>query len=155
MSDSLWPHELQHTRLPCPSPSPTVCINSCPLSRRCHPTTSSSVVLFSCLQSFPASGSFAVSLLFTSGGQSIGASGGSGLRPKGWDWERLWYWHTLSWASLTCGPWSISITFPYLLLISANKQTFPTLQGCALPSSYPIPSRLLQKDLLGQLFEHF
>ena len=112
-------------------------------------------LLFSCLQSFPASGSFAMSLLFTSGGQSIGASGGSGLRPKGWDWERLWYWHVLSWASLTGGPWSISLTFPYLLLISANKQTFPTLQGCALPSSYPIPSRLLQKDLLGQLFEHF
>ena len=75
MSDSLWPQGLQHTRLPCPSPSPGVYSNSCPLSQWCHPTISSSVVLFSfCLQSFPASGSFPVSQAFTSGGQSIGAS---------------------------------------------------------------------------------
>ena len=59
MSNSLQPHGLQHTRLPCPSPSPRACSNSCPLSRWCHPTVSSSVVPFaSCLQSFPASGSF-------------------------------------------------------------------------------------------------
>ena len=58
VSDSLWPHGLQHTRLPCPSPTPGACSNSCPLSRWCHPTISSSVVPFSCLQSFPASGSF-------------------------------------------------------------------------------------------------
>ena len=58
-SSSLWPHGLQHTRLPCPSPSPRVCSNSCPLSRWCHTTISSSLVPFSfCLQSFPASGSF-------------------------------------------------------------------------------------------------
>ena len=69
----LWPsHGLQHSRLHCPSPSPWVCPNSCPLSRWCHPTISSSVALFSCSQSFPASGSFPVSQLFTSGGQSIG-----------------------------------------------------------------------------------
>ena len=73
MSDSLWPHGLQHARLPCLSPTPGVCSNSCPLSRWCHPTISSSVVpLSSCLQSFPASGSFPVSQFFTSGGQSIG-----------------------------------------------------------------------------------
>ena len=72
VSDSLWPHGLQHTRLPYPSPSPGACSNSCPLSRWCHPTISSSVVPFSsCLQSFPASGSFPVSQFFTSGGQSI------------------------------------------------------------------------------------
>ena len=65
----------QHARLPCPSPSPRVCSNACPLSQWCHPTTSSSVISFSsCLQSFPASGSFPVSWLFPSGGQSIGAS---------------------------------------------------------------------------------
>ena len=58
VSDSLWPHGLQHTRLPCPSPSPGACSNSCPLSRQCHPTISFSVIPFSCLQSFPASGSF-------------------------------------------------------------------------------------------------
>ena len=74
MSDSLQHHGLQLTRLPCPS-SPGACSNSCPLSWWCHPTISSSVVPFSsCLQSFPASGSFLMSQLFTSGGQSIGIS---------------------------------------------------------------------------------
>ena len=71
----LPPHGLQHSRLPCPSLFPRVCSNSCPLSRWSHPTTSSSVIPFSsCLQYFPASGSFPVSQLFTLGGQSIGAS---------------------------------------------------------------------------------
>ena len=75
VSDSLQPNGLQHTRLPCPSPSPGVWSNSCPLSRWCHPTISSSVIPFSsCLQSFPASGSFPISQFFASGGQSIGAS---------------------------------------------------------------------------------
>ena len=75
VSDSLWPHGLQHTRFPCPSPSPRACSNSCPLSQWCHPTISSSVIPFSsCLQSFPASGSFLMSRLFASGGYSIGAS---------------------------------------------------------------------------------
>ena len=75
MSDSLWPHEPQHTRPPCPSPTPGVHSNSCPSSRWCHPTISSSVIPFSsCPQSFPASGSFQMSQLFTSGGQSIGVS---------------------------------------------------------------------------------
>ena len=75
VSDSLQPHWLQHSRLPCPSPSPRVCSNSCPLSQWCHPTFSVSVILFfSCLQSFPASGSFPVSQFFTSSGQSTGAS---------------------------------------------------------------------------------
>ena len=69
------PHGLQHARLPCPSPSPRVCSISCPLSRWCYPTISSFVVPFSsCLQSFPASGSFPMSWLFPSDGQSIGAS---------------------------------------------------------------------------------
>jgi len=75
LSDSLQSHGLQHTRLPCPSPSPGVCSNSCPLSRWCHPTISSSFVpLSSCLWSFPASGSFPTSQLFASGGQSTRAS---------------------------------------------------------------------------------
>ena len=75
VSDSVWPHGLQQARLPCPSPSPRACSYSCPLSQWCHPTISSSGVPFSsCLQSFPASGSFPMSLLFTSGGQCIGAS---------------------------------------------------------------------------------
>ena len=75
MSNSLWPHGLQHTRFPRHSLSPRVCSNSCPLSHWCHPNISSSVASFSsCPQSFPASGSFSVSQLFTSGGQSLGAS---------------------------------------------------------------------------------
>ena len=73
VSDSLQPHGLQHARTPCPSPAPGACSNSCPLSRWCHRTISSSVVPFSCLQSFPTSGSFLMSQFFTSGGQSIGA----------------------------------------------------------------------------------
>ena len=72
---TLWPHELQHARFLCPSLSPWVCANSYPLSQWHHPTISSSVVPFSsCLHSFPASGSFRMNRLFTSGGQSIGVS---------------------------------------------------------------------------------
>ena len=75
VSDSLWPHELQHARPPCPSPIPKVHPNPCPLSRWCHPTISSSVVPFSsCPQFLPASGSFPMSQLFEWGGQSIGVS---------------------------------------------------------------------------------
>ena len=75
MSDSLWPHGLQYARLPCPSLSSRLCSNSCPLSEWCHLTISSSVAPFlSCPQSFPASGSFPMNWLFTSGGRSTGAS---------------------------------------------------------------------------------
>ena len=72
--NSLWPHGLQHTSLPCSSPSPRVCSNLYPLSWWCHPTILSSVTLFSCPQPFPASGCFPKSQFFTSGGQSIGVS---------------------------------------------------------------------------------
>ena len=76
------PHGLQHTRLPSPSPSPKAYSNSCPLSQWCYPTIPSFVIPFhSCLQSFPASGSFLMSHLFTSGGQSIGASVSSSVLP--------------------------------------------------------------------------
>ena len=82
MSDFLQPHELQHAKLPCPSPTPGVYSNSCPSSRWCHPTISSSVVPFSsCLQSFPASVSFPVSQFFTSGGQSIEVSASASVLP--------------------------------------------------------------------------
>ena len=74
MSDFLRPHEPQHTRPPWQSPTPGVYPNSCPLSWRCHPTISSSVIPFPCLQSLPASGSFQMSEPFASGGQSIGVS---------------------------------------------------------------------------------
>ena len=75
VSDSLWPHGLQHIRPPCPSPIPGIYSHSCPLRWWCHPTISSAVIPFSsCLQSFPASGSFQMSQLFTSSGQNIGVS---------------------------------------------------------------------------------
>ena len=75
VSDSFWPHRLQHVRLPCPSPTPRAYSNSCPSRRWCHPTISSSALPFSfSLQSFPASGSFPIIWLFASGGQSIGVS---------------------------------------------------------------------------------
>ena len=91
MSDSLRPHEPQHTRPPCPSPNPRVQPNTCRLSRWCHPTISSSVVPFSsCPQSFPASGSFQMSHLFTSGGQSIGISASTSVLPVNTqDWSPL------------------------------------------------------------------
>ena len=79
---SLWPHGLQHTRLPCPSPTPRACSNSCPLSWWCHPTISSPVIPFSsCRQSFPAPGSCQMSQLFTSGGQSIRVSASTSVLP--------------------------------------------------------------------------
>ena len=82
VSDSLWPHGLQHARPPCPSPTPRACSNSCPSSWWCHPTISSSGVPFSsCLQSFPTTGSFPVSQFFTSGGQNIGASASASVLP--------------------------------------------------------------------------
>ena len=88
MPDSLQPHGLQHTRLPCPSPSPGVCSDSCPLSQWYHPTISFSVTPFSsCPQSFPASGSLPMSQLFALGDQSIGASALVSVLPviiQGW-----------------------------------------------------------------------
>ena len=91
VSDSLWPHGLQHTRPPCPSPTPRVYSNSCSLTRWCHPTISSSVIPFSsCLQSFPASGSFQMNQFFTSGGQSIGVSASTSVLPMNTkDWSPL------------------------------------------------------------------
>ena len=77
----LCPHGLQHTRLPCPSPTPRIYPNSRPLSRWCHPTNSSSVVSFSfCLQSFPASGPFQMSQFFATGGQSIEVSASASVQ---------------------------------------------------------------------------
>ena len=91
VSNSLHPHWLQHARFPCPSPSPGACSNSCLSSQWCHPAISSSVVPFSsCLRSFPASGSFLMSRLFASGGQSIGASASASVLPMNiQDWFPL------------------------------------------------------------------
>ena len=93
MSDSLQPHGLQHIRLPHPSPTPGACSNSCPLSRSCHPTISSSVIPFSShLQSSPASGSFQMTQLFPSGGQSIGVSASASVLPM-----NIQDWFPLGW----------------------------------------------------------
>ena len=95
MSNSLRPHELQHTRLPCPSVPPRVCSNLRPLSQWCHPTISSSVTtptFSSCFQSFPASGSFPMSQFFASGGQSIIASASSSVLPM-----NIQDWFLLGW----------------------------------------------------------
>ena len=95
VSDSLRPHGLQHARLPCPSPTPRACSNSCLLSRWCHPTISSSVIPFSsCLQSFPVSGSFPVSQFFASGGQSIGIPASASVLPM-----TIQDWFPLGWTS--------------------------------------------------------
>ena len=91
LSDSLRPHESQHARSPCPSPTPGVHSNSCPLSWWCHPAISSSVIPFSsCSQSLPASGSFPMSQLFAWGGQSIGVSASASVLPMNTgDWSPL------------------------------------------------------------------
>ena len=82
VSNCLWPYGLEHARLPCPSPTPGACSNSCPSSRWRHPTISSSVIPFSsCLQSFPALWSFPMSQFFASGGQSIGVSASTSVLP--------------------------------------------------------------------------
>ena len=101
MSDSLRPYGLQHARPPCPSPTPSACSNSCPLSQWCHPIISSSVIPFSShLQSFPASGSFQMSQYFTSSGQSIGASASASVLPMNikewfpWGWTGLLQHHS-------------------------------------------------------------
>ena len=99
MSDSLRPHELQHTRTPCPSPTPGVHSNSCPSSQWCHPAKSSSVIPFSsCPQSLPASESFPMSQLFAWGGQSTGASALASFLPKntqGWSHSEWTDWISL------------------------------------------------------------
>ena len=92
VSDSLQPHVLRHTRPPCLSPTPRVYSNSRPLSRWCHPTISSSLVPFYCLQSFPASGSFQMSQFFASGGQRIGVSASASVLPV-----NIQDWFPLGW----------------------------------------------------------
>ena len=95
MSNSLQPHGLQHARPPCPSPTPGVYSNSCPLSQWWHPTISFSVISFSCLQSFPALGSFQMSHFFTSGAQNIGVSALASVLSM-----NIQNWFPLGWTSL-------------------------------------------------------
>ena len=131
MSNCLRPHGLQHTRLPCPSSSPRACSNSCPSSRWCHLTISSSVILFSsCLQSFPASGSFLMSRLFASGGQSIGASVSASVLPM-----KIQYWLPLgltSWSS--CCSRDSQESSPTPQFKSINSSALSLLHGPTLTS---------------------
>ena len=109
VSDSLQTHELQHTRPPCLSPTPGIHPNPCPLSRWCHPAISSSVIPFSsCPQSFPASGSFQMSQLSTSGGQSIGVSASTSVPPMNTqNWSPLGW---TGWISLLSKGLSFTLT---------------------------------------------
>ena len=110
MSDVLQPHEPQHTRPPCPSPSPRVHSNSCPSSRWCHPAISSSVIPFSsCPQSLPSSGPFPMSQLFASGGQSTGVSAIASFLTK----------NTQDWSPLEWTGW-ISLQFKGLSRVFSN-----------------------------------
>ena len=117
VSDSLRPHESQHARPPCPSPTPRVYSNPCPLSQGCHPTISSSVVPFSsCSQSLPESGSFPMSQLFASGGQSIGVSALASVLPM-----NIQDWVPLGWTG-----W-ISLQFKELSRVSSDTIVYKHL----------------------------
>ena len=113
MSDSLWPNGLQRTRRPCCSPSPGICSNSCPLSQWCYLTISSSAVPISCLQSFPASGTFPKSWLFTSGGPSIGASVSASIL-KAW-----------------CQAYFLSLLYWFFLISLTYHWSIPGLHPCS------------------------
>ena len=130
VSDSLWPLELQRARPPCPSAAPGVYLNSCPLSRWCHPAVSSSVVPFSSrLQSFPALGSFSMSQFFASGGQSIGVSASASVFPM-----NIQDWFPLGWTG-----W-ISLQFKELSRVFSNttvqKHQFFSLQFSLYSNSH-------------------
>ena len=127
MSDSLSPHGLQHTRPPCPSPTPGACSNSCSSSWWCHPTISSSVIPFpSCLQSFPASGSLPMSQLFASGGQSIGVSASASVLPM----------NTQDWSPLGWTGW-ISFRMDWLDLLAVQGTLKSHLQHHSSKASIP------------------
>ena len=141
MSDSLRPHGLQHARLPCLSPTPGACSNLCPLSQWCNPTISSFVVPFSShLQSFPASGSFAMNQFFTSGGQSIGVSASTSVLPMNTqDWSPLGW---TGWISLQSKV--LSRVFPNT---TVQKHQFFSAQ-LSLQSNSHIHTWLLEKTQL-------
>ena len=156
VSDSLPPHGLQYTRLPCHSPSPRACSGSCPLNQWCHPTISLYVVPFSCLQSFTASGSLLMSQLFTSGGQSMGASASneySGLISFRIDWfdllavkgtlKSLLQHHSckasiLSWSALL-----VQLSHPYITGCEKNHADLWLLCGHSDVSAFYTLSRFV------------
>ena len=131
VSDSLWPHELQHARPPCPSATPRVHSNSCPSSRSCHPAISSSVVPFSsCPQSLPASESFPMSQLFASGGQSIGVSALASVLPMNTQSFRM------DWLDLLAVQGTLKISSPTPQFKSINSSALSFLHSLTLTSIY-------------------
>ena len=162
MCDSLRPHGLQHPRLPCPSPTPRACSNSCPLSRWCHPTTLSSFGPFcSCLQSFPASGTFPMSRFVTSGGQNIGFSFSispsneySGLISFRMDWldllavqgtlKSLLQHHSSKASVLWCSAFFIvQLSHPYMTIGKIIALTIWTFVGKVMSLLFNMLSRLV------------
>ena len=131
MFDSLQLHELQHARPPCPSPTPRIHSNSCPLSRWCHPAISSSVVSFSsCPQSFPASESFPMSQLFSWGGQSIGVSALASVLPN-----NTQDWSPLEWTGWSpCSPRDSQESSPTPQFKSINSLVLSFLYSATLTS---------------------
>ena len=130
VSNSLRPHGLQHARPPCPSPTPGVYSNSCHLSQWCHPTISSSVVPFSsCPQSFPASGSFPMSQLFVSGGQSIGVSASTSVLPM-----NTQDWSPLEWTAFSLQSKGLSRSSPTPQFKSINSSALSFLHSPTLTS---------------------
>ena len=124
MSDSLWSHGLKPTRPPCPSPTPGVYSNSCPLSRWCYPNISSSVVPFSfCLQFFPASGSFQMSQLFASGGQSSRVSASTSVLPM--NIQDCFPLGCTGWISLQSKDSQESTPTPQFKSINSSALSFP------------------------------
>ena len=138
MSNSLWCHGLQHTRLLCPPLSPGICSNSCPLSRWCYLTISFSPVPFSCLQSFPKSRSFPMSQLFASGSQSTGASASASVFPmniEGWfplgltGLKCLLQHHNLKASILWCSAFfMVQLFHPYMS--TGKKHSFGSMDLC-------------------------
>ena len=131
MSGSLWPHEPQHARPPCPSPTPGVQPNPCPSSRWCHPNISSSVIPFSSWsQSFPASVSFQISQLFASGGQSIGVSASTSVPPM-----NTHNWSPLGWlVGSPCCPRDTQESSPTPQFKSINSSALSFLYSPTLTS---------------------
>ena len=146
VADTLWPHGLQHTRLPCPSPTPGACSISCPSSWWCYPTISSSVVPFSsCLQSFPASESFLRSQFFTSGGQSIGGSASAPVLPMNvQNWFRLGW---TGWISLQSKGFS-KISFNFMVAVTIWSD-FEATKYKVCHCSYCFPIYVLWSDGTG------
>ena len=130
-SDSLQPHGLQHARLSCPSPTPWVYSSSCQSSWWCHPTISSSVISFSCLQSFPASGSFQMSQLFASGGQSIGFSASASVLPVN---IQDWFSFRMDWLDLLAVQGTLKSLLQYHSSKSVNFSVLSFLYSPTLTS---------------------